>query len=79
MRGSKPPLIVDCEATERILDLVGECVADGTMRYECGDNGKIYVRLLESDALFEIVPGGLIRKHTHPDHASGVGLRNRIS
>ena len=66
--------MVDGEATERILDLVGECVADGTMRYECGDNGKIYVRLLESDALFEIVPGGLIRKHTHPDHASGAGL-----
>ncbi len=58
--------MVDGEATERILDLVGECVADGTMRYECGDNGKTYVRLVESGALFEIVPGGLIRKHNEP-------------
>ena len=65
------PLIVDGEPTERILDLVGECVADGTMRYECGDNGKIYVRLLESGALFEIVPGGLIRKRpTLPESGS---------
>ncbi len=61
--------MVDGEATERILDLVGECVADGTMRYEYGDNDNIYVRLVESGALFEIVPGGLIRKHTHPDHS----------
>ncbi len=58
--------MVDGEATERILDLVGECVADGTMRYECGDKGKTYVRLVESGALFEIVPGGLIRKHNEP-------------
>ena len=58
--------MVDGEATERILDLVGECVADGTMRYECGDNGKTYVRLVESGALFVIVPGGLIRKHNEP-------------
>ncbi len=67
--------MVDGEATERILDLVAECVANSTMRYERGDNGKIYVRLLESGALFEIVPGGLIRKHAHLDHASGAGLR----
>ncbi len=58
--------MVDGEATERILDLVGECVADGTMRYECGDNGETYIRLLGSWALFEIVPGGLIRKHNEP-------------
>ncbi len=57
--------MVDSEATERILDLVGECVADGTMQYEYGDNDNIYVRLVESGALFEIVPGGLIRK-PHP-------------
>ncbi len=61
--------MVDGEATERILDLVAECVADGTMRYERGADRNIYVRLLESGALFEIVPGGLIRKHTHPDHS----------
>ena len=58
--------MVDVEATERILDLVGECVAKGTMRYECGDDGKIYVRLVEPTALFEIVPGGLIRKPLPP-------------
>ncbi len=74
MRGSNSPPIVDGEVIERLLDLVGECAADGTMRYEHGDDGKIYFRLLEAGALFEIVPGGLIRKHTHPDHASGAGL-----
>ena len=67
MRGStRLPAMVDGEATERILDLVGECVTDGTMRYECSDNGKTYVRLVESGALFEIVPGGLIRKYSEP-------------
>ena len=58
--------MVDGEATERILDLVGERVADGTMRYEGGDNGETYIRLVGSWALFEIVPGGLIRKHNEP-------------
>ena len=66
--------MVDGEATERMLDLVGECVADGTMTYERGHNGKIYVRLLASGALFEVVPGGLIRKHTDPDRTPGAGL-----
>ncbi len=66
--------MVDGEVTERFLDIVAECVADGTMRYERGADRNIYVRLLESGALFEIVPGGLIRKHTHSGHASGAGL-----
>lgn len=61
MRSSKPLPLVDDEVTERFLDLVRDCVADGTMRYECGANGKIYVRLVESGTLFRIVPGGLIR------------------
>ena len=55
--------MIDGEVTERFLDLVSECVRDGTMEYERGDDGKIYVRLLESGALFEIVSGGLIRKY----------------
>ncbi len=53
--------MVDDEVTDGFLDLVGECVADGTMRYEWGNNGRIYVRLVESGTLFRIVPGGLIR------------------
>lgn len=58
--------MVDSEVIERLLDVIGECVAEGTMRYERGDNNRIYVRLAESGALFEIVPGGLIRMR-HPN------------
>ena len=65
--------MVDGEATERLLDIVWKCVTDGTMRYVHGDDDKIYVQLVGSGALFEIVPGGLIRKHTNPDDASSAG------
>ncbi len=54
--------MVDSEVIERLLDVIGECVAEGTMRYERGNDGKLYVRLLESRGLFEVVPGGLIRR-----------------
>ena len=63
MSTSNEIVMVDGEVTEKLLDIVGECVSDGKMRYERGDDGKIYVRLLESGALFEIVSGGLIRKY----------------
>jgi len=69
--------MADGEVTERLLDLVEECVADGTMQYESGDDGKIYVRLVESGALFEVVSGGLIRRY--PNSTSSFPLTAPIT